>query len=56
MMMVTALAGRGNFDAARQFIDDARTSGPRHPLRARLWQRELRELQDYINELEKVQR
>lgn len=55
MMMVTALAGSGNFDAARQFIDDAKSVGPRHPLRARLWQRDLRELRDYINDLENVQ-
>ena len=56
MMMTTALAGSGNFDAARQFIDDAQTAGPRHPIRAYFWQRDLRELRDYINELEKVQR
>lgn len=55
MMMTTALASSGNFDAARQFIDDAQTAGPRHPLRAYLWQRDLRELRVYINELEKVQ-
>jgi predicted Zn-dependent protease len=55
MMMVTALASRGNFDDAREFIDDAMAAGPIHPLRALQWRRDLRGLQNYIDELERVQ-
>ena len=54
MMMVTALAGEGDFDAARQFIDDARANGPLHPLRAWQWRRDLHGLRVYVDELEKA--
>jgi tetratricopeptide (TPR) repeat protein len=53
MMMVTALADTGDFDAAREFIDDALQQGPRHPLKALRWRRDLEGLQAYIRELEK---
>jgi hypothetical protein len=55
MMMVTALASRGTFDDAREFIDDAMAAGPIHPVRALQWRRDLRGLQNYIDELERVQ-
>ena len=55
MMMVTALAGNGNFDAAHDFIDDAKDNAPANPLRAMTWQRNLDELRIYIDELEKLQ-
>jgi hypothetical protein len=54
-MMVTALASSGNFDDAREFIDDALAAGPMHPLRALQWRRDLRGLLNYIDELERVQ-
>lgn len=53
MMMVTALADAGNFDAAREFIDDALLQGPQHPLRALRWRRDLEGLRAYTRELEK---
>jgi hypothetical protein len=55
MMMVTALASGGNFDGARNFIDDAVLAGPAHPLRAMQWRRDLQGLRNYIDELEKLQ-
>ena len=55
MMMVTALASSGNFDGAREFIDDATRAGPRQPLRAMQWRRDLQGLRNYIDELEKLQ-
>lgn len=54
MMMVTALGGAGDFDAAFKFIDDAKTTGPRNPLQALMWRRDLEGLRIYIVELEKV--
>lgn len=54
MMMVTALGGGGDFDAARNFIDDARANGPVNPLHAYQWRRDLDGLRAYIEELEKV--
>jgi len=54
MMMVTALGGAGDFDAAFKFIDDAKTAGPRNPLQALMWRRDLDGLRIYIVELEKV--
>ena len=54
MMMVTTLAGVGNFDAAREYIDDVRVAAPRNPLQAANWHRDLDELAVYIDELEKV--
>ncbi len=52
MMMVTALAGAGDFDAARNFIDDARLRRPANPLRALKWRRDLDGLQAYVDALE----
>ncbi len=54
MMMVTTLGGVGDFDAAREYIDDARVAAPWNPLRAVNWNRDLDELAVYIDELEKV--
>jgi len=54
MMMVTALADAGGFDAAREFIDDARAARPAHPLHAMQWRRDLDGLRVYVDELEKV--
>jgi len=56
MMMVTALGGAGDFDAAFKFIDDARAAGPRNPLHALMWRRDLDGLSVYLEELEKVNR
>jgi hypothetical protein len=55
MMMVTALAGDGDFDAAHDFIDDAKNNAPTNPLRAVKWRRDLDGLRAYIDELEKLQ-
>jgi len=55
MMMVTALAGAGDFAAARDFIENAAKAGPLNPIRAWQWQRDLRGLRLYTDELEKVQ-
>jgi len=52
MMMVTALGGAGDFDAAREFIDDAHKRSPANPLRAVQWRRDLEGLRAYIGELE----
>jgi hypothetical protein len=54
MMMVTTLGGAGEFDAAREFIDDVRAAAPWNPLKAAIWHRNLDELFVYVNELEKV--
>lgn len=54
MMMVTTLSGVGEFNAAREFIDDVRVSAPWNPLQAAIWHRNLDELFVYVNELEKV--
>ena len=54
MMMVTTLSGAGEFDDAREFIDDVRVAAPWNPLRAAIWHRNLDELFVYVNELEKV--
>jgi len=56
MMMVTALADDGQFDNARQFIESAMRSAPRNPFWARSWRRQLRELRDYVDELERYSR
>ena len=55
MMMVTALGGDGDFDAAYDFIDDAKNNAPTNPLRAIKWRRDLDGLRAYIDELEKLQ-
>ena len=56
MMMVTALAGAGDFDAANEFIEDAHEKGPANPVRAAQWRRDLDGLQSYIRELERSTR
>ncbi len=53
MLMVATLGSAGNFDAARGFIDDARSSAPLNPLRAIAWHRDLDNLREYIDELER---
>jgi tetratricopeptide (TPR) repeat protein len=53
MMMVTLLGGAGQFDAARAFIDEALDAAPRNPLRAMAWRRNLRNLREYVAELER---
>jgi hypothetical protein len=55
MMMVTALAATSDFDAAKEFIDDARSNGPVNPMQALEWRRDLDGLRAYIDELEKVE-
>ena len=52
MMMVTALGGAGDFDAANEFIEDAYNRLPANPIRAAQWRRDLDGLQAYIRELE----
>jgi len=52
MMMVTALAGAGDFDAANKFIEDAQERVPANPIRGAQWRRDLDGLQAYIRELE----
>jgi protein O-mannosyl-transferase len=52
MMMVTALGGLGQFDAAQEFIDGALKRGPVNPLKAVKWRHDLEELRAYIQELE----
>ena len=56
MMMVTALAGAGDFDAANEFIEDAHKRGPANPVRAIRWRRDLDGLLAYVTELEKSTR
>ena len=52
MMMVTALGGAGDFDAANDFIDDALDRVPTNPVHAVKWRRDLEGLRAYIRELE----
>jgi hypothetical protein len=52
MMMVTALGGGGNFEAAHEFIDDALINVPRNPLKAAQWRQDLEGLRAYLYELE----
>jgi len=53
MMMVTALAGAGDFRGAENFINNAMLDKPVNPLKAIAWQRDLEGLRAYIRELEK---
>lgn len=53
MMMVTTLAGAGEFDAAREFIATALERRPANPLRGWVWRANLKELRDYTDELER---
>jgi hypothetical protein len=53
MMMVTALAGAGEFDAARAFIATALEQNPANPFQAWVWRGDLEGLRDYTDELER---
>ena len=53
MMMVTLLGGAGQFDAASAFIDEALDAAPRNPLQSLAWRRNLRNLREYVDELER---
>ncbi len=53
VMMVMAMGRAGKFSAARDFIDDAETIGPFHPVKAAMWRRDLDSLRKYIRNLEK---
>ncbi|MDX1498453.1 MAG: hypothetical protein R3176_01065 [Woeseiaceae bacterium] len=53
-MYVTAVAGAGDFDAARDFIDDAREQGPGNVVRWLRWQRDLDSLEAYVLALEQA--
>jgi tetratricopeptide (TPR) repeat protein len=53
MMMVTALGSAGEFEMAREFIDEAVHAKPLNPVRAFQWRRDLENLGDYIDELER---
>ena len=53
MMMVTALAGEGDYAGAEDFIDNAMLLKPLNPLKAIPWQRDLEELRTFVRELEK---
>ena len=56
MMMVTALADNGDFEAAREFIENARGAGPTFPIQRMAWRRDLGGLAEYVNELEEYAR
>src|SRR5690606_7712018 len=51
MMVVTTYADKQDFDAARDFIESARQSRPRHPLKRFAWSNGLDELLRYIDVL-----
>lgn len=53
MLMVATLGSAGDFDAARRFIDEARSAAPLNPVRAIAWRRDLDNLREYIHELER---
>ncbi|NNL54972.1 MAG: hypothetical protein HKP32_07450 [Woeseia sp.] len=53
MMMVTTLVEAGEFSMAREFIASAREDGPWHPVKALLWEHDLDELGNYVDEVEK---
>ena len=53
MMMVTLLAGAGDYAGADAFIDDAMQQAPRNLLRAAAWRRDLQKLRAYVRELER---
>jgi len=52
MMMVTALAGAGDFEGAGDFINNAMLDRPANPLKAIAWRRDLEGLGNYVRELE----
>lgn len=53
MMVVTTLGAAGDFASARQFIEDALEKKPLNPLQAMFWRRDLENLREYIDELER---
>jgi hypothetical protein len=53
MMMVTSLAGDGDFSGANTFINNAMLEKPMNPFKALAWQRDLEGLRAYVRELEK---
>jgi tetratricopeptide (TPR) repeat protein len=53
MMMVTALGDSGEYDKARNYIEDAMRAAPRNPIRSLQWSRDLENLREYIDELER---
>ncbi|NIO43301.1 MAG: hypothetical protein GTO41_25995 [Burkholderiales bacterium] len=50
-MTVAALLRNGQFDAARDFIDDAQTLAPVHPVKAVMWHRDLDNLRTFVHDL-----
>ena len=52
MMMVTTLAGAGDFSGADNYINNAMLKKPMNPLKALAWQRDLDGLRAYTRELE----
>jgi tetratricopeptide (TPR) repeat protein len=55
-LMVTTLGGAGEFDAARNFIDNAKALRPANPVKALMWQRDLDILREHIRKLEQYVR
>lgn len=53
MMLGTALASAGEYQRAREFIDVALAKAPRNPMRALQWTRELENLREYIDAVER---
>ncbi|NIL94421.1 MAG: hypothetical protein GTO71_08290 [Woeseiaceae bacterium] len=56
MMIVTTLAGAGQFDQANAFISAALDDEPRNPLQRIAWRRNLASLSAYVDELERYSR
>jgi hypothetical protein len=52
VLMVMALSGAGEFDAARDFVDKARARGPVNPVKASKWRRDLVILLEYVRRIE----
>ena len=53
MMMVTALGSAGEYEKAREYIGEALTRAPSNPIRAFRWRRDLHDLREYIDSLER---
>lgn len=53
MMMVTALGSAGEYEKAREYIGEALTRAPSNPIRAYRWRRDLHDLREYIDALER---
>ncbi len=53
-MMVDALLRSGNIDAARDFIDEAESLAPAHPVKALIWRRDLQQLRAVVDGLEQT--